>query len=128
MIMSTSIHYIEIPKEIYDKLKPCWKCGKKPIMTEINESYCCKLYTEFRIHCPDEKCYNFYCIEDKDDFVNKWNKQNVEKYVPKSELKESKQNCRHCKYVDRCVNVREQRIAQFFDAHVCDDFKAISGE
>ena len=121
--MSTSINNVEIPKEIYDKLKPCWKCGKKPIMIKIEESYCCKLYTEFRLKCPDDKCYNVYCIENIDDFVNKWNEQNIEKYVPKSKLKISKQNCRHCKHVKSCIYTREERIGQFFDAHICDDFE-----
>lgn len=121
-----SVHEIEIPKEFYDKLKPCWKCGKKPIIIEIKESFCCKLYTYLRIQCPDDKCCNVHFCDgeniDKCD-IEKWNELNIEKYVPKSELKISKQNCKHCKHVKSCIYTREERIGQFFYEHICDDFE-----
>lgn len=125
--MSEVINIIDVPEDISNRIKVCWKCGKKAVVTKIEENYNCHLYKWIRISCQDEKCNNFIHFDDADKLeechIKEWNKKNIEKYVPKSELKESKQNCRHCKYVDRCVNAREQRIAQFFDAHVCDDFK-----
>ena len=130
--MSATFTNLEIPKKIYDKLKPCWKCGQKPILIEDAESCEGVLYKWWKLECPNEKCNNFYYFEGEDNKtrtkfkksnIDRWNKKNIEKYIPKSELKESEQNCRHCKHVKQCVNTREEHIGQFFDAHICGDFK-----
>lgn len=119
---------IEVPKEISNKLKPCWKCGSKPIVKYISESIPgMPLFYEIRICCSNEKCNIFYSAnykENIDDYdIQCWNDINIEKYIPKSELKEIKHNCKYCKHKKECIYTREERIAQFFDSHICNDFE-----
>ena len=127
--MSTRI--VEIPKEISDKLKPCWKCGSKPIVQYISESIPgMSLFYEIRIGCSNKKCSTSYYFADYKENIDEhdiqcWNDMNVEKYIPKGQLKETEQNCSHCKHKKECIHTREERIAQFFDSHVCDDFEIV---
>ena len=119
---------IEISSNTLSQLKPCWKCHKQPVLKQDEGRFGWTLFTDYFISCPDDNCHNLYMLKGdtgkitEEDIIN-WNEQNVEKYVPKSQLKISEQNCRHCKYVKNCINVREERISQFFDEHICDDFE-----
>lgn len=134
--MSECVHEIEIPKKVLYKLNPCWKHGEKPIIKSITESLPgFPLFYELRICCPNEKCNNFigfsnysFQIEVNDTelkewMIQKWNDKNVEKFVPKGELKEIEHNCNNCKYVKNCIYTREEHISDFFNSHVCDDFE-----
>lgn len=134
--MSEVIHNIKIPKNVLDKLKPCWKHNEKPIVQSISESFPdFPLFYEIRIRCPDKKCNNFidfsnyaFLVEANDKeikewMIQKWNDKNIEKFIPKSKLKELKHNCNNCKYVKNCIYTREEYISDFFNLHICDDFE-----
>ena len=118
---------INIPDNILSKIKPCWKCGSLPVITKVTDKYGLRYYSHFEIECPNHDCHNFYMLSDyhnmiTDEDLEKWNKLNVEKFVPKSEIKEA-DNCHKCKHYNACIYTREQHISEYCTGHICDDFE-----
>lgn len=117
---------LELPKEVLNKMKPCWKCGAKPEVLKITDKYGLVYHSHLQICCQNKDCRNFYFPDGKDiitdEDIEKWNKLNVEKFVPKNEIKET-DNCHKCKHYNACIYTREQHISEYCTGHICDDFE-----
>lgn len=119
----------KIPDNHLKRMKPCWKCGRLPVIYSYTGywnqiSYIC---------CPNDDCDNKVLFNKRmnEGPIESWNKQNVEKFIPKSNIQSIIKCCFNCKHCNSCAVVRDEYIKvinnestnEFLLNHICEDFE-----
>ena len=106
----------KVPSKLFPNIKPCWKCGQKPIIIEIDG--------RLRITCQNPACNNFCEVFDSADIesaVDLWNEiYNCEPFIPKNV--HYLNTCNRCIHRINCIFTRSLDSIQIMSI-TCNKFE-----